>query len=489
MNPLPKEAITSLKWPISEPVAVVPTPPKVERTAASTPELDLLRSALMAIPNDTDPLDYDNWRNVLFGLHHATDGSGDGLALAHEFSARSDKYDPDFLDNRFWNYAGQTSGEVITERTLFALAAKHGWQDPTIADDFEALADEPTTDKPARFQFVQAASFSAGTPPGWIIRNVLPAAELGVLYGESGSGKSFYALDMICSIARGVAWRGHKTTQGLKCGYIAAEGAHGFRNRLNAYALHFGVKLNQMPLAIMASAPNFMEKKDIIELTHAMRSYGRLDVLVVDTLAQVTAGANENSGEDMGRVIAHCKTLHAVTGAMILLVHHCGKDASRGARGWSGIKGALDVEIEVVRSDADRVATISKMKDGQGEGVQYGFKLLEIPLGMDDEGEVYSSCVIEEAGVSSARKKGLTNKDELMVHTIILDQLGLGGEGVTEEEIVTEFKERVELKLTSSRDLRGQHCRRALKSLVEKGFVVMVNGLYTTPTEGEENAE
>jgi hypothetical protein len=157
--------------------------------------------------------------------------------------------DPDFLDNRFWPYAGVTSGEVITERTLFNLAASHGWQDPTIADDFDVVEEvEDEKPKADRFQFVQAAEFGAGKPASWIIKHVLPRAELIVLYGESGAGKSFMALDLMGAIARGAEWRGHKTTPGLRCGYIAAEGAAGFRNRLHAYALHHEIALPDLPI-------------------------------------------------------------------------------------------------------------------------------------------------------------------------------------------------------------------------------------------------
>ena len=92
MIPLTKDAILTLQWPMSSPVAIVPPAPKAERAAISS-DLNTLRDALNAIPNDTDPLDYDNWRNVLFAIHHATNGSDEGLALAHEFSARSGKYD------------------------------------------------------------------------------------------------------------------------------------------------------------------------------------------------------------------------------------------------------------------------------------------------------------------------------------------------------------------------------------------------------------
>lgn len=359
-----------------------------------------------------------------------------------------------------------------------------------IADDFDIIEDTPEEIAARkRFQFVQAAEFGAGKPASWIIKHVLPRAELVVLYGESGAGKSFMALDLMGAIARGAEWRGHKTTPGLRCGYIAAEGAAGFRNRLHAYAQHHGIALPDLPIAVLTGAPSFLEKKDVSALAEAMVSYGQIDVLVVDTLAQVTPGANENSSEDMGRAIKHCKLLHEATGATIILIHHSGKDAARGARGWSGLKGALDCELEVARCDDDRVLTISKIKDGPGEGQQYGFKLLDVPLGMDEDGDVYGSCVVEYSDVAVTHKKGTPRgKNEQTIYKIALDLLEVGGEMPPEKAIVDEFLVRSPDTRSSAdeRDLRPQVVRRTLKTLVGKNYLVNFGGRYGLPKGGGE---
>lgn len=100
-----------------------------------------LQTALAAIPNDTDPLGYDEWRDIISGIHHATGGSDEGYALALEFSARAPHFDEDELAIKVWAWLDQ-KGETanpITERTIFAKARSHGWQDVASADDFEDL--------------------------------------------------------------------------------------------------------------------------------------------------------------------------------------------------------------------------------------------------------------------------------------------------------------------------------------------------------------
>jgi RecA-family ATPase len=51
------------------------------------------------------------------------------------------------------------------------------------------------------------------------------------------------------------------------------------------------------------------------------------------------AGGNENAPDDMGALVRNIDRLRAETGAAVLLVHHTGKDTSRGARGHSLARG------------------------------------------------------------------------------------------------------------------------------------------------------
>lgn len=144
LDDMPKEYAAEMDWPTSAPVPRVAREEIVMPGAVDVPvELETLKSALDMIPNaGDDELDYEEWRNVVFAIHHAARGSDGGLALAHEFSARSSKYEPRFLDERVWPHIGKTGVDErapITGRTVLHLARAHGWQEP-IEDDFEVAA-------------------------------------------------------------------------------------------------------------------------------------------------------------------------------------------------------------------------------------------------------------------------------------------------------------------------------------------------------------
>lgn len=141
----------AIAWPSSPPVPVAAPDVRAERAAVDlgdAPEVPW-RGALDSLDNGPrSSLDYDAWRNVIFAIHHETGGSDEGLAIAHEWSARSPKYDPDFLDNRVWPYVrsgGERGAPVITGRTIMSIAGKAGWHAPLDDSDFQPI-DDPDGD-------------------------------------------------------------------------------------------------------------------------------------------------------------------------------------------------------------------------------------------------------------------------------------------------------------------------------------------------------
>ena len=74
-------------------------------------------------------------------------------------------------------------------------------------------------------------------------------------------------------------------------------------------------------------------------------------VLIIDTWAMLTASMDENSGKDMSAAMAALRQLQTrVFNLTIIIIHHGGKDGSRGMRGHSSLLAAVDVAIEVDRS-------------------------------------------------------------------------------------------------------------------------------------------
>lgn len=327
----------------------------------------------------------------------------------------------------------------------------------------------------ARFTPIPAAEFAAGRPPGWIVKDILPRAELAVIYGASGSGKSFFTLDLVAAVARGMPWRGYRVEAG-RVVYVAAEGAGGFRNRLQAYAKRHDVDLAQVPLAVIADAPNLMQDDDKA-MADAINGTGGAAVIVVDTLAQATPGANENAGEDMGKVIARCKRLHRATGALVLLVHHSGKDEGRGARGWSGIRAAVDAEIEINRDGDVRTAKLTKQKDGE-DGKFLGFRLESVSLGLDDYGDAVTSCAVEYVDHAPPRLKAPKGAVQRLVYRAVQDASGFGA--IPMDVLIATVANSMPHD-PEARDKRREHVMRAVKGLQESAFICVFGDQVSLP--------
>lgn len=388
-----------------------------------------LAEALDVLPND---LPYEaskgpSWLGVGMALHHETGGSGAGFELWDQWSQASPKYSTDTYGRKRWESFGRGGQRPSTARSLLRWSGQYGGRVSAGAvasiSEFEAIESTPAErgpEKAPRFPVQPAGAFSLGRHPGWLVKGLIPRAELVVGYGESGAGKSFVFLDVAMAVSQGEPWRGLRVRQG-RVVWIAAEGAGGFRARLQAYGRQHAVDLDALPFGVIDAAPNFLLKQDALDLARSVIEAGGADLVVVDTTAQVMPGANENASEDMGKVIAHCKGIHRATGATVLLIHHAGKDHARGARGWSGLKAAADAELEVRRLPGGRVLRNSKQKDGQ-DGQCWGFALEVVPVGVDEDGDVIDSCVAIDAPVpaeggtgAAARKRGVWEDRVLQV--------------------------------------------------------------------------
>lgn len=232
--------------------------------------------------------------------------------------------------------------------------------------------------------------------PNELVEDLLTIGSTTVVYGDSNSGKTFWALSVATSIANGTECYGRKTDPGLVV-YLACEAPGSIRSRLQAIKRHYNCALEN--LAMVPVPLNFYsgdtDALDVIEVIRAIEQEKNRPVrlIVADTLARMSSGANENSGEDMGPVMARFEQVCHQTGAAMMIIHHNGKDAAKGARGWSGIRAHIDTEIEVVEKDGIRSATITKQRELSSKGDSIYFKLQVIEMGVTKFGKPATTCV------------------------------------------------------------------------------------------------
>lgn len=246
-----------------------------------------------------------------------------------------------------------------------------------------------------RYKLMTSADVCTQLPMKWSIRGVLPEQGLASVYGASGSGKTFLVMDMVLALSAGRDWFGHRVARPLPVTYAALEGEAGISSRVKAHKERYGDSVAAVHYLLQSF--NLLNAVDVGALAESIVSVGGAGgVVVLDTLNRAAPGADENDSRNMGQIIAAAKDLQTLVGGLVLLVHHTGKDASKGLRGHSSLHAALDAAIEVIREGDRRSWRIGKVKDG-ADGMLCDFRLDVVEVGIDEEGEPITSCVVAPA--------------------------------------------------------------------------------------------
>lgn len=278
----------------------------------------------------------------------------------------------------------------------------------SVAMTFDAAPNLPATmvieaterpSKPSPLPYELVGSRDPVLDRPYVIKHVLNSRSCAVLFGESGTGKSHLAIEMAMAIARGQDFFGHPTCLGSVL-YLAGEGADGLQNRIFVSSRNESTQV-PIPVAIVKKTVNLdlVTALDALHIVETVRSVqqetGReCRLVVIDTLARSISG-DENSSQDMGRFIKACEHIRDVTGACVLVIHHTGKDSSRGARGHSSLRAAMDTELLVEGRKNPRTLTVTKQRD-LAIAKPIRFELESIVIGQDTDGEQVTACVVRE---------------------------------------------------------------------------------------------
>ena len=224
-----------------------------------------------------------------------------------------------------------------------------------------------------KFQLLSIVQFQKLPPPTWLVEDVIPAAGQSMVYGASGDGKSFLAVDVSMSVATGRPWNGRAVRQGPII-YLAAEGSAGLARRTEAWMRYHGVQ-DAPPAFFVPDAPQLHIEKKSMHLLKTIEEEPNLKnpaLIVADTVARCFVGGDENTSQDVGRWIAGAGRIQTATGGAFMLVRHT-KKAQPGAgapqeRGSSAFRGAADAMILVQEG---RGAGCRHLREAEGcRGVQ-----------------------------------------------------------------------------------------------------------------------
>lgn len=255
----------------------------------------------------------------------------------------------------------------------------------------------------------------------WLVKGLVPRTGITVVYGPSGAGKSFVALDIAMAVSRGEPWRGRRTEKGAVL-YLAPDGGGMFINRIVAYCQRRGIAYSDHAVFSVTCGIDLLAGDDGRDTDAVLRTVAQIErahgvvivAVVVDTASRVMPGGDENAAKDVTRLIENLARIGDGRRA-VLAVHHSGKDPGQGMRGHSALHAAADCVVKV----HDGQVKTDKSRDGAA-GLVGGFRLEQVELGLDEDGEPVTSCVVVEAEASQGKGggEGLSPARSLAMRTI-----------------------------------------------------------------------
>ena len=264
----------------------------------------------------------------------------------------------------------------------------------------------------------------------WLVKNVIPQDAMGMLFGASGTFKSFIAIDLALSVLHGQEWTKRKTAKGAVY-YVAAEGGAGVSRRVDAW--HRGVDVPEN-LYYCRTPLLLSSKEEIGALRASIAALPEIPVLIIiDTLSQTFAG-DENSSSDIATYLRMLNSeLRAAFNCTVLVIHHTGHSATERPRGSSAITANVDFLLGCYRSDPEGMnarVDVTKQKDGDLVKGMY-FDLDRHVLGQDDEGDEISSLVANfHDAVAAIRQNNKGSKYESLIMSVLAT-----GQRVTDAEL------------------------------------------------------
>jgi hypothetical protein len=410
-------------------------------------EEDQLRSALARI----SAVSRENWLRVGLAIHY--EWGPRGRPIWDEWSQTApEKYDEANQERTWESFARPYFGRPITLRSIYHMASEAGWKGYQVpppssepdgqGEDKSQAGPEPDrpnnsdgtgSSRPDEAENIKADGSSdrpndktASTlrwhgeqdPKAsrkWLVKGLLPETGCGLISGQWGTGKTFVALDLAAAVMLGKTFAGLVVKRRGGVLFLAAEGALEIPIRLaglieGKHAEH----KDKLPIAWSEGCPILTDNNAVEKLTQlAQEAADRmhqdfrlpLALIIIDTMSAAAGFKDENSSSEGQQVMNVLNQLSSHTGALALACDHFGKAVETGTRGTSAKEAAADVLLACLgdKTPAGNVVNLRvalrKLRGG-ATGAETAFRIQQVDLGQDEDGEPITTGVVEWSPVT-----------------------------------------------------------------------------------------
>lgn len=291
--------------------------------------------------------------------------------------------------------------------------------------------------------------------PDYLIENFIEANTVNILYGDTGTYKSFMVLHASICIASGKDFFGWRTEPG-KVYYIASEGEGGIDRRVQANHKYYSH--NTKGNLYLSNVPAKLGDKDYMAaMTKVIRDISANDptaLIIIDTLGASAPGLNTSDNQDMSAMVTLCKGIRKALNTTFLIVHHTGHANKERMKGASSLKQDVDGAYSMSVEQDTIVLKGEKMKDGELTPETY-FLPHKIELGIHSKtNKPFGSLVLIEQssspGETLARTLELSGR-KLVAFNILFE---MGASTVSVD--ITEWRHLVQDRFDKSGDFKNK---------------------------------
>lgn len=261
--------------------------------------------------------------------------------------------------------------------------------------------------------------------PRWLVTGLIRRDGVTVIGGQPKQAKkTWLATEIAIAVATGTKVCGEFFAEAGVVGYFYAEDqAIDLRNRNRALlaganrTLQRG-RLHQRPRGMFL---DITRDEDLAWLIASARRLGKLDLLILDPLRDISSAAEDKSDE-MGPVMRRLRLVVTLLGCGVAVVHHSGKDSKdtsrrsggQRLRGSGAIHGSTDNGIYFLECDGDgknkfRNVVESEVKGARSAGV---FDLV-LEIEDDENGEaILAKFYVEREAVKRETVKAKAERED-----------------------------------------------------------------------------
>ena len=245
-----------------------------------------------------------------------------------------------------------------------------------------------------RVRLVSIAELASLPPPTFLIDGTITVNGLSMVWGRSGSLKSFVALDKALCVATGLPWHGRKVKQG-RVVYLAAEGASGLASRAMGWLRTRGRDCPDPDFQIIPHSLALPTQSDLDALIAALSDGAPISLIVIDTLSRTFGKGNPNQPADMNIFVEAVERLRQTTGAHVMVIHHAGKDAANGEVGNEGLRNASDT-IFFIKRTSKNIELINEAPQGKQKDFDElpPIKLTPVKVAFDQKGTERTTLIL-----------------------------------------------------------------------------------------------